>query len=216
MKVLVTAKYMRTKIHALRKSMQNIFVLCCFVIGGCGASSRSVDATPAGLREELVRPLNNSIAGQIELISPSSAVDQSVNPFDSVATRFDEFIDWHKNCFHKPKQCAFDEFIISSTAFGDNFAQIIAGYGKNNIYSQPGRGERKYFVNSISNDPTTMTATVSGCVYDTVILFLDGFIFDDKVSSSLASWQFSWQDNRWSWVDFQTHKKLYNVNLCES
>ena len=60
-----------------------------------------------------------------------------------------------------------------------------------------------------------MTATVSGCVYDTVILFLDGFIFDDKVSSSLAAWQFSWQDNRWSWVDFQTYKKLYNVNICE-
>ena len=216
MKVLVTAKYMRTKIHALRKSMRNIFVLCCFVIGGCGASSKSVDATPAGPREELVRPLNSSTANQIELISPTSAVDQSVNPFDSVATRFDEFINWHKNCFHKPKQCAFDEFIIPSTPFGDKFSQIIAGYGKNNIYSQPGRGERKYFVNSISNDPTTMTATVSGCVYDTVILFLDGFIFDDKVSSSLASWQFSWQDNRWSWVDFQTHKKLYNVNLCES
>ncbi len=216
MKVLVTAKYMQTKIHALRKSMQNIFVLCCFVIGGCGASSKSVDATPAGPREELVRPLNSLTANQIELISPTSAVDQSVNPFDSVATRFDEFINWHKNCFHKPKQCAFDEFIIPSTAFGDNFAQIIAGYGKNNIYSQPGRGERKYFVNSISSDPTTMTATVSGCVYDTVILFLDGFIFDDKVSSSLASWQFSWQNNRWSWVDFQIHKKLYNVNLCES
>ena len=216
MKVLVTAKYMRTKIHALRKSMQNIFVLCCFVIGGCGVSPRSVDATPAGLHEELVRPLNSSTANQIELISPTSAVDQSVNPFDSMATRFDEFIDWHKNCFHKPKQCAFDEFIIPSTPFGDNFSQIIAGYGKNNIYSQPGRGERKYLVKSISNDPTTMTATVSGCVYDTVILFLDGFIFDDKVSSSLASWQFLWQDNRWSWVDFQTHKKLYNVNLCES
>jgi hypothetical protein len=60
-----------------------------------------------------------------------------------------------------------------------------------------------------------MTATVSGCVYDTVILFLDGFIFDDKVSSSLATWQFSWQYNRWSWADFQTYKKLYNVNICE-
>ena len=216
MKVLVTVKNMRTKIHVLRKSMRNIFVLCCFVIGGCGASSKSVDATPAGPREELVRPLNSLTANQIELISPTSAVDQSVNPFDSVATRFDEFINWHKNCFHKPKQCAFDEFIIPSTPFGGKFSQIIAGYGKNNIYSQLGRGERKYFVNSISNDPTTMTATVSGCVYDTVILFLDGFIFDDKVSSSLASWQFSWQDNRWSWVDFQTHKKLYNVNLCES
>lgn len=216
MKVLVTAKYMRTKIHTLRKSMRNIFVLCCFVIGGCGALSRPVDATPAGLREELVRPLNSSTANQIELISPTSAVGQSVNPFDSVATRFDEFIDWHKNCFHKPKKCALDEFIILNTAFGDNFSQIIAGYGKNNIYSQPGRGERKYFVNSISNDPTTMVATVSACVYDTVILFLDGFIFDDKVSSSLASWQFSWQDNRWSWVDFQTHKKFYNVNICKS
>jgi hypothetical protein len=97
MKVLVTAKYMQTKIHALRKSMRNIFVLCCFVIGGCGASSRSVDATPALLREELVRPLTSSTANEIELISPSSAVDQILNPIDSVATRYDEFINWHKN-----------------------------------------------------------------------------------------------------------------------
>ena len=215
MKVLVTVKNMRTKICALRKSMQKLFVLCCFVIGGCGASPRSVETTPAVLREESVRPLNSAMARQNELISPSSAVDQSINPFDSVATRFDAFIDWHKNCFHKPQQCELEEFITSGTPFSDNFSQIIARNQKHNIYSQPGRGERKYFVNSISNDPTTMTATVSGCVYDTVILFLDGFIFDDKVSSSLATWQFSWQDNRWSWVDFQTYKKLYNVNICE-
>ena len=195
--------------------MQKLFVLCCFVIGGCGASPRSVETAPAVLPEELVRPLNSAMARQNELISPSSAVDQSINPFDSVATRFDAFIDWHKNCFHKPKQCELEEFITSGTPFSDNFSQIITRNRKHNIYSQPGRGERKYFVNSISNDPTTMTATVSGCVYDTVILFLDGFIFDDKVSSSLATWQFSWQDNRWSWVDFQTYKKLYNVNICE-
>ena len=215
MKVLVTVKNMRTKICALRKSMKKLFVLCFFVIGGCGASPRSVETTPAVLREESVRPLNSAMARQNELISPSSAVDQSINPFDSVATRFDAFIDWHKNCFDKPKQCELEEFITSGTPFSDNFSQIITRNRKHNIYSQPGRGERKYFVNSISNDPTTMTATVSGCVYDTVILFLDGFIFDDKVSSSLATWQFSWQDNRWSWVDFQTYKKLYNVNICE-
>lgn len=93
---------------------------------------------------------------------------------------------------------------------------MMRDYAKNNIYARPGDGERKVMVETISHDETKMTAIVHGCVYDTVVLFMDAGIYDDKVASSISSWTMQWHHDDWFWTNYQIHKKVYFANLCNA
>ena len=93
---------------------------------------------------------------------------------------------------------------------------MMRDFGANNIFARPGDGERKVTVETISHDESTMTAIVHGCVYDTVVLYMDTGIYDDKVASSLSSWTMQWHNNDWFWTNYQIHKKVYSQNLCNT
>ena len=56
-------------------------------------------------------------------------------------------------------------------------------YAKSNINSRPGHGKREVAIESITLDDAASVAQVDACIYDTVILYMDGFIFNDRVSS---------------------------------
>ncbi|NDF67774.1 MAG: hypothetical protein EB142_07715, partial [Actinobacteria bacterium] len=138
------------------------------------------------------------------------------SPFDSVAQQFEDFVKWRRECSYKPRLCDAGKFTILGTQFSNDFVAMMRDYAKNNIYARPGDGERKIFVETITKDETAMTAIVHGCVYDTVVLYMDGGIYDDKVASSLSSWTMQWQDGSWRWINYQIHKKVYFDNLCDS
>ncbi|NBO98355.1 MAG: hypothetical protein EBV13_06475, partial [Actinobacteria bacterium] len=127
-----------------------------------------------------------------------------------------DFVKWRRECSYKPRLCDAGKFTILGTQFSNDFVAMMRDYAKNNIYARPGDGERKIFVETITKDETAMTAIVHGCVYDTVVLYMDGGIYDDKVASSLSSWTMQWQDGSWRWINYQIHKKVYFDNLCDS
>lgn len=166
----------------------------------------------------LATAIANSTAS-LPTTTPKQAVkpiDLVAQPFDLVAQQFDELMTWRKNCGYKPKLCHVEQFTIVGTEFSESFAQMMRGFAKNNIYTKPGDGERKITVQTIDRDEATMTATINGCVYDTVVVYMSGFIYNGNISSALSSWTMQWRNDKWYWTDYRILKKIYNANICES
>ena len=211
---------MNNKFRTTRKA-RSLFTLCCFVFSGCATTSNPTTRATLNLSSSTIQATTTTTTQPVQPVSlpPSTTLQTSgpeAQPFDLVAQQFDEFVEWRKNCNFKPKDCAIDEFTIAGTPFNTNFAKVMRDYAKHNIHSRPDDGERKIKVETISQDETTMTAIVHGCVYDTVVLYMGGGIYDDKVASSISSWTMQWHNERWYWTNYEIHKKIYNTNFCDS
>lgn len=212
--------FINNKIRTTRDHLRSLFILCCFFIGGCafasGLATRDapklkLSTTPVSAAAQVP-----SITAYISTSSTQLLVETTTSPFDSVTQQFDELTEWRKNCGYKPKSCVIEKFIISGTPFGEIFTTMMANYAENNIHSKPGDGERIIKVQKIEHDKNNLTAIVHGCITDSVVLYMDGGIFNDRVSSSLASWTMQWHDDHWYWTNHQIFKKIYNGDLCES
>ena len=203
----------------ITRKLGALFTLCCFAICGCVTVNES--NTHATLNfsptTSLAPPPDSSLASSSDSPpAPPSLVKSTASPFDLVAQQFEDFVKWRRECSYKPKLCNIGKFTILGTQFSDDFATMMRDYAKNNIYARPGDGERKVMVETISRDETKMTAIVHGCVYDTVVLFMDAGIYDDKVASSISSWTMQWHHGDWFWTNYQIHKKVYFANLCNA
>ncbi len=190
-----------------------LFILGCFIFGGCATKGDPTTRAMFNFSSPTIPSTTTTTAQPAQPVSLPPAV---TSPFDLVAQQFEVFVKWRRECSYKPRLCNIGEFTILDTQFSDDFATMIRDYAKNNIYARPGDGERKVIVETISQDETTMTAIVHGCVYDTVVLYMDGGIYDDKVSSSISSWTMKWHNERWYWVNHENYKKIFNTNLCDS
>lgn len=203
----------------ITRKLGALFTLCCFAICGCVTANES--NTHATLNfsptTSLAPPPDSSLASSSDSPpAPPSLVKSTASPFDLVAQQFEDFVKWRRECSYKPKLCNIGKFTILGTQFSDDFATMMRDYAKNNIYARPGDGERKVTVETILRDETKMTAIVHGCVYDTVVLFMDAGIYDDKVASSISSWTMQWHHGDWFWTNYQIHKKVYFANLCNA
>lgn len=203
----------------ITRKLGALFTLCCFAICGCVTANES--NTHATLNfsptTSLAPPPDSSLASSSDSPpAPPSLVKSTASPFDLVAQQFEDFVKWRRECSYKPKLCNIGKFTILGTQFSDDFATMMRDYAKNNIYARPGDGERKVTVETILRDKTKMTAIVHGCVYDTVVLFMDAGIYDDKVASSISSWTMQWHHGDWFWTNYQIHKKVYFANLCNA
>ena len=214
---------MNVKFRATRKLGQ-LFTLCCFIICGCSTASNTntratlnfLTTTSVATQTPVSQATSPLLSGDNWQTTQKSTPLSPVTPFDLVAEKFEAFVKWRRDCSYKPRLCNIGEFTIIGTQFSDDFAAMMRDFGANNIFARPGHGERKVTVETISHDESTMTAIVHGCVYDTVVLYMDTGIYDDKVASSLSSWTMQWHNNDWFWTNYQIHKKVYSQNLCNT
>ena len=133
----------------------------------------------------------------------------------SVRQQFQELVQWQDTCYQQPKSCHVDEFTIVGTKYHQALSEQISLYAKSNINSRPGRGKREVAIESITVDDAALVAQVDACIYDTVILYMDGFIFNDHISSSHTRWTLQLDNNRWKWINFQILHREYNTNICQ-
>ena len=122
---------------------------------------------------------------------------------------------WQDKCYQQPKSCRVEEFTIVGTKYHQALSEQISLYAKNNINSRPGRGKREVAIESITFDDAALVAQVDACIHDTVILYMDGFIFNDHVSSSQTLWTLQLDNQRWKWIGFQILHREYNTNICQ-
>lgn len=141
--------------------------------------------------------------------------DDEVDYEQSVRQQFQELVQWQDKCYQQPKSCRLDEFTIIDTKYHQALSEQIGLYAKNNINSRPGRGKREVAIESITFDDAALVSQVDACIYDTVILYMDGFIFNDHVSSSHTRWTLQLDSHRWKWINFQILHRQYNTNICQ-
>jgi len=145
----------------------------------------------------------------------SNTTQVEVNRDQLVKQQFEELLQWQDKCYQKPSICRVEEFTIIGTKYHQALAEQISLFAKNNINSRLGNGKREVKIELISLDDASLVARVDACIYDTVIMYMDGFIFNDYVTSAHTQWTLQWDNERWRWIDYQILNREYNTNICQ-
>ena len=187
---------------------------CLFFVSSCSSSptlslddSANTNTTTSATKTTSTTNIDTTVSTSVEEIKPDK--DQTVRQ------QFQELVQWQDRCYQQPKSCRVDDFTIVGTKYHQALSEQIRLYAKNTINSRPGRGKREVAIESITFDDAAIVAQVDACIYDTVILYMDGFIFNDHVSSSQTRWTLQFDKQRWKWIDFQILHRQYNTNICQ-
>ncbi len=159
--------------------------------------------------------LTTALASSVTTVLTSSVTQVEVNRDQLVKQQFEELLQWQDKCYQKPSICRVEEFTIIGTKYHQALAEQISLFAKNNINSRLGNGKREVKIELISLDDASLVAHVDACIYDTVIMYMDGFIFNDYVTSAHTKWTLQWDNERWRWIDYQILHREYNTNICQ-
>jgi len=197
-----------------------LILSCWFLVSSCSSSPTlslddSAGATSTTITTSTTSTTSSNSAESSNSTDSTSLEDDELDYEQSVRQQFQELVQWQDSCYQQPKSCRFDEFTIVGTKYHQALSEQISLYAKNNINSRPGRGKREVAIESITVDDDALVAQVDACLYDTVILYMDGFIFNDHVSSSQTRWTLQLDNNRWKWINFQILHREYNTNICQ-
>jgi len=159
--------------------------------------------------------LTTALASSVTTALASNTTQVEVNRDQLVKQQFEELLQWQDKCYQKPSICRVEEFTIIGTKYHQALAEQISLFAKNNINSRLGNGKREVKIELISLDDASLVAHVDACIYDTVIMYMDGFIFNDYVTSAHTQWTLQWDNERWRWIDYQILYREYNTNICQ-
>ncbi len=201
----------------LRKQRQlKVFSIlsCLFFVSSCSSTptlslddSASTNTTTSATKTTSTTNIDTTVSTSVE--------ETNLDKDQTVRQQFQELVQWQDRCYQQPKSCRVDDFTIVGTKYHQALSEQISLYAKSNINSRPGRGKREVAIESITFDDAAIVAQVDACIYDTVILYMDGFIFNDHVSSSQTRWTLQFDKQRWKWIDFQILHRQYNTNICQ-
>ena len=190
---------------------------CLFFVLSCSSSptlslddSASTNTTTSATKTTITTKTTS-----VNTRDSTSVEETKLNNDQTVRQQFQELVQWQDSCYQQPKSCRVDDFTIVGTKYHQALSEQISLYAKSNINSRPGRGKREVAIESITFDDAALVAQVDACIYDTVILYMDGFIFNDHVSSSQTRWILQLDKQRWKWIDFQILHRQYNTNICQ-
>ena len=196
-----------------------LILSCLFLVSSCSSSPTLSLHDSAGATSSTSTTSSNSTESVNTTASTSlkddELQDDKLDYEQSVRQQFQELVQWQDTCYQQPKSCRVDEFTIVGTKYHQALSEQISLYAKSNINSRPSRGKREVAIESITVDDAALVAQVDACIYDTVILYMDGFIFNDHVSSSHTRWTLQLDSNRWKWINFQILHREYNTNICQ-
>ena len=174
-----------------------------------------VVATTATSHPGVTTSVTTALASSVTTTLASNTTQVEVNRDQLVKQQFEELLQWQDKCYQKPSICRVEEFTIIGTKYHQALAEQISLFAKNNINSRLGNGKREVKIELISLDDASLVAHVDACIYDTVIMYMDGFIFNDYVTSAHTQWTLQWDNERWRWIDYQILNREYNTNICQ-
>lgn len=198
----------------ISQSFKNLLLISGLVLlVGCSSPPKLslVVATTAASYSSVTTTLASATSST--LASNTSQVE--VNRDQLVKQQFEELLQWQDKCYQKPSICRVEEFTIIGTKYHQALTEQISLFAKNNINSRLGNGKREVKIELISLDDASLVAHVDACIYDTVIMYMDGFIFNDYVTSAHTQWTLQWDNERWRWIDYQILNREYNTNICQ-
>lgn len=191
-----------------------LFLIGIFFVSSCSSSpTLSLDDSTGVTSTTVITNTTNTAS--VNTSDTTSLEDGKLNYEQTLRQQFQELVQWQDKCYQQPKSCHVEEFTIVGTKYHLALDEQISLYAKSNINSRLGHGKREVAIESITFDDAALVAQVDACIYDTVILYMDGFIFNDRVSSSHTRWTLQLDNNRWKWINFQILHRQYNTNICQ-
>ena len=187
---------------------------CLFFVSSC-SSTPTLSLDDSANTNTTTSATKTTSTTNIDTTVSTSVEETKLDKDQTVRQQFQELVQWQDRCYQQPKSCRVDDFTIVGTKYHQALSEQISLYAKSNINSRPGRGKREVAIESITFDDAAIVAQVDACIYDTVILYMDGFIFNDHVSSSQTRWTLQLDKQRWKWIDFQILHRQYNTNICQ-
>ena len=213
------------KLKKSRRQTISLLTIGVFLVSSCSSSptlslndsviTTSAASTAEGTANDLTYPAVTTSSTSADTSNSTNLEDARDNYDQTVRQQFQELVKWQDKCYQKPKSCSVEDFTISGTKYHQALSEQMSLYDKSNIYSRPGHGKREVAIESITLDDAASVAQVDACIYDTVILYMDGFIFNDRVSSSHTRWTLQLDNSRWKWVGFQILRRQYDTNICQ-
>ena len=208
-----------------RRQTISLLVMGIFLVSSCSSSPTlslddsvgavSTQSTAESTASGMTRQAITTSSTSADTSNSTNLEDDRDNYDQNVRQQFQELVQWQDKCYQKPKSCSVEDFTISGTKYHQALSEQMSLYAKSNINSRPGHGKREVVIESITLDDAASVAQVDACIYDTVILYMDGFIFNDRVSSSHTRWTLQLDNSRWKWVGFQILRRQYNTNICQ-
>ena len=211
-----------------RRQTISLLVIGIFLVSSCSSSptlslddsvgavstQSTAESTASGMTRQAITTSSTS-STSADTSNSTNLEDDRDNYDQNVRQQFQELVQWQDKCYQKPKSCSVEDFTISGTKYHQALSEQMSLYAKSNINSRPGHGKREVVIESITLDDAASVAQVDACIYDTVILYMDGFIFNDRVSSSHTRWTLQLDNSRWKWIGFQILRRQYNTNICQ-
>ena len=208
-----------------RRQTISLLVIGIFLVSSCSSSPTlslddsvgavSTQSTAESTASGMTRQAITTSSTSADTSNSTNLEDDRDNYDQTVRQQFQELVQWQDKCYQKPKSCSVEDFTISGTKYHQALSEQMSLYAKSNINSRPGHGKREVVIESITLDDAASVAQVDACIYDTVILYMDGFIFNDRVSSSHTRWTLQLDNSRWKWIGFQILRRQYNTNICQ-
>ena len=208
-----------------RRQTISLLVIGIFLVSSCSSSPTlslddsvgavSTQSTAESTASGMTRQAITTSSTSADTSNSTNLEDDRDNYDQNVRQQFQELVQWQDKCYQKPKSCSVEDFTISGTKYHQALSEQMSLYAKSNINSRPGHGKREVAIESITLDDAASVAQVDACIYDTVILYMDGFIFNDRVSSSHTRWTLQLDNSRWKWIGFQILRRQYNTNICQ-
>ena len=213
------------KLKKSRHQTISLLVMGIFLVSSCSSSPTlslddsvgavSTQSTAESTASGMTRQAITTSSTSADTSNSTNLEDARDNYDQTVRQQFQELVQWQDKCYQKPKSCSVEDFTISGTKYHQALSEQMSLYAKSNINSRPGHGKREVVIESITLDDAASVAQVDACIYDTVILYMDGFIFNDRVSSSHTRWTLQLDNSRWKWIGFQILRRQYNTNICQ-
>lgn len=206
----------------ISQSFKNLLLISGLVLlVGCSSPPKlslvvaNTATTYPSVTTTLASSVSTALASATSSTLASNTTQVEVNRDQLVKQQFEELLQWQDKCYQKPSICQVEEFTIIGTKYHQALAEQISLFAKNNINSRLGNGKREVKIELISLDDASLVARVDACIYDTVIMYMDGFIFNDYITSAHTQWTLQWDNERWRWIDYQILHREYNTNICQ-
>ena len=194
---------------------------CVVMLGlvACGGSTGAVTGDPLA---EVVRPIDppattTTVSTSETTLSPEVMVDavpdmeMDMEMDIDIAAAFDQLMDARLACGRRPEACRVDELAMVGSSIHQELTVLMDSRTRAGIVAST-RGSLRYRIDDARVDGDH--ASITTCLYDDIVLTMDGSIFDESTMSAITEWTMVRSANGWRWSDWRVIDSTREGDLC--
>lgn len=184
--------------------MRATTVLAVSILGACGGSHGLVTGWPV---DEAAPPTGSPVVE----VSEAGVSTSVASAAPTTATEFDHLMELRIACGRRPEACDVDAFALVGSPFHEEQRRLMSDRAMHHIVASRD-GAIRYRIDQVApGDPGTVITT---CLFDDVVLTMDGAVFDDSTFSAVIAWTMVPSPNGARLSDSRVVSSSTEVDLC--